>query len=75
MGRYTTLIIDKYKYEIDENNAVRIWDLTNPYENDAPFFYQPDYPDGTAWENKEAAEKWVVDIINEWLKPPAEIIE
>jgi hypothetical protein len=69
------LIIDKYKYEIDENNAVRIWDLTNPNENDAPFFYQPDYPDGIAWENKEAAEKWVVDTINEWLKPATEIVE
>lgn len=72
MGRYTTLIIDKYKYEIDENNAVRIWDLTNPYENNAPFFYQPDYPDGTPWESREAAETWVIDVINEWLKPPAE---
>ena len=69
------MIIDKYKYEIDENNVVRIWDLTAPNGNDAPFFYQPDHPDGTPWENKEAAEKWVVEIINEWLTPPVEIIE
>ena len=65
------MIIDKYKYEIDENNAVRIWDLTNPNENDAPFFYQPDYPDGTAWENKSTAEQWAVDTINDWIQSEA----
>lgn len=62
------MIIGKYKYEIDENNAVRIWDLNNPNENNVPFFYQPDYPDGTPWEDKDAAEKWALETINNWLE-------
>ncbi len=61
--------ISHYEYKIDENNVVRIWDLDNPYENNAPFFYQPDHPDGTPWESKEIAEQWVTEFINELLKP------
>jgi hypothetical protein len=68
-------IIGRYKYEIDEQNAVRIWDTQNVYENNAPFFFQPDDPDGTPFKSKEAAETWVTDIINEWLKPPVETTE
>jgi hypothetical protein len=68
-------IIGKYKYEIDEQNAVRIWDIENPYEDNAPFFFQPNYPDNKPWESKKAAETWVTDIINEWLKPPVETTE
>jgi hypothetical protein len=68
-------IIGKYKYEIDAQNAVRIWDMENVYEDNAPFFFQPDHPDTTPWESREAAETWVTDIINEWLKPAPEIIE
>jgi hypothetical protein len=68
-------IIDRYKYEIDENNVVRIWDINNPNENDAPFLFQPDHPDNKPWESKEAAEEWTVNIINEWLKPVIEVTE
>jgi hypothetical protein len=68
-------IIGKYKYEIDEQNAVRIWNIENPYEDNAPFFFQPNYPDATPWESREAAETWVTDIINEWLKSPIETTE
>jgi len=63
-------VIGRFKYEIDKLNAVRIWDLENPNENDKPFFYQPDYPDMTPWESRAAAEKWTVDKIDEWLNPP-----
>lgn len=65
--------IGRYRYEIDDNNEVWIWDNENPNENDKPFFHQPNYPDNTPWENREAAEAWVIDKINQFLTPvPAE---
>lgn len=63
--------IDRYRYEIDENNAVRIWDDENPNENDAPFLYQPDLPDGTPWSSAEEADAWAKEFINSLLNPPA----
>jgi hypothetical protein len=63
------LKIKQYEYKIDENNAVRIWDSENPNENNAPFFYQPDHPDGVAWTSKDAAEQWVKEFINDLLQP------
>jgi hypothetical protein len=59
--------IGHYRYDINENNEVFMWDDNNPYENNEPFFYQPDHPDGTPWENKEAAETWTVDMLNKLL--------
>lgn len=53
----------RYHYEIDENNAVRIWDTENPNENGAPFFYQPELPDGTPWSSREEAEQWATEFI------------
>ena len=66
--------IEKYEYEIDENNTIFIW---NPTGNDPhiPFFCQPDYPDGTPWESAEAAETWAINFINELLTPPQEPVE
>jgi hypothetical protein len=48
----------EYRYEIDENNAVRVWHD----EQEAPFLYQPDYPNGDAW-TAEQAEVWVETFI------------
>jgi len=62
------LKISHYEYEIDENNTVRIWDLDNPYENNAPFFYQPEHPDGVAWESRDAAEQWVTNFLDKLLE-------
>ncbi len=67
--------IGRYIYEIDENNAVRMWDIECPNEEDKPFFYQPDHPDGTPWESTEAAENWTVNFINQLLTPPQEPAE
>lgn len=61
--------ISHYEYKIDENNAIRIWNLDNPNENNAPFFYQPVHPDGVAWESKDAAEQWAKDFLDKLLKP------
>jgi len=62
------MIIDKYKYEIDNENAIRLWHLHEPLENDAPVIYQPCHPDGTPWENKDVAEQWIVNYINEKIE-------
>jgi hypothetical protein len=56
--------IGDYRYEIDENNAVRVWSDANPNEDDAPFFLQPHFPDGTAW-TAEQAEEWVTHFISQ----------
>ena len=42
------------RYEIDENNAVRIY---NNNEN-VPFLFQPDYPNTEPFDSKEEAEEW-----------------
>jgi hypothetical protein len=62
----------RYRYEIDENNAVRIWDDENPNENGAPFLYQPEFPDGTQWGNRENAEEWANTFIVDLLAPEPE---
>ena len=67
--------IDRYKYEIDEQNAVRIWDIEVVNENNQPFLFQPHHPNSIPWESKEAAENWVIDYINELLNPVLEITE
>jgi hypothetical protein len=54
----------RYRYEIDENNAIRIWDNENPNENNAPFLYQPDQPDGTPWASREEASAWAESFIS-----------
>ena len=59
----------RYRYEIDNNKAVRIWDNENPNENDAPFFFQPDQPDGTPWADEAEAEAWAVAFIAELDAP------
>jgi len=48
----------QYRFEIDSNNAIRIWDTLNPNENDAPFMLQPDWPDTTPWESANQAKNW-----------------
>lgn len=43
-------------YEVNKNNEVMAWN--DELEQTEPFLYQPHYPDGTPFENKEAAEEW-----------------
>ena len=61
----------RFRYEIDEQNAVRVWDDENPTENGAPFFYQPDRPDGLPWADRAEAEAWAEAFIEELVNPPA----
>lgn len=44
------------RYEIDENNAVRIWDDMNP----EPFWFQPTYPNGDTFDTSREAEAWAL---------------
>jgi hypothetical protein len=64
----------KYKYEIDEPNAIRVWDLENFNELDAPFFFQPDWPDTTPWASKEEAEDWALVFVESLENPESEFM-
>ena len=67
---------NRYKYEIDESNAIRVWDNEIPNELGAPFLFQPHHPNGHDWENKEDAESWVVGYIEDLSRPiPEEVVE
>jgi hypothetical protein len=55
----------RYRYEIDAQKAVRVWDDENPNENGAPFFYQPDRPNGQPWLDRAEAQAWVEAFIAE----------
>lgn len=60
--------IENFKFAVSDDLCIRVWDLNNPNENDAPFFYQPNKPDCTPWESKEQATEWITNIINnEWI--------
>lgn len=48
----------RYHYEIDESNAISVWDYEVPNEANAPFFYQPEWPNGTPWASKAEAKAW-----------------
>lgn len=59
--------IENFRYEINEINEVLIWNDSAPNEDDAPFFLQPSFPDGTVW-TAEQAEDWAVNFINQQLE-------
>ena len=66
----------KYKYEIDDQNTIRVWDLENPNEADAPFLLQPYNPEnGQVWNTKEEATAWIEALIEEWNQPVVEVVE
>lgn len=64
----------KYKYEINDKNEIRIWDTENPNELNAPFFLQPDYPDGSPWANKLDATAWAELFIESLVNPESEFL-
>lgn len=63
----------RYRYEIDEANAVRIWNEENPTSTGAPFFYQPDHPDARPWVDRAEAQAWVDAFIADLLAPAPEV--
>jgi len=58
------------RYEIDENNAVRVF---NDGE-DVPFAYQPDWPDATPWASKAQVKDWAELLIESMQNPESEFI-
>ena len=59
----------RYRYELDGQNVVRVWDDENPNQNGAPFFYQPDHPDARPWVDRAEAQAWVDAFITRLLEP------
>lgn len=66
--------MSRYRYEIDTENAIRVWDEENPNELNAPFLFQPDWPNGTAWADKAEAQAWVELYIESLLNPESELV-
>lgn len=66
--------MSRYRYEIDEANAIRIWDEENPNEKNAPFLYQPNYPNGDEWGSAEAATAWAELFISSAEDPTSELV-
>ena len=64
----------RYRFEIDSNNAIRIWDNDNPNENDAPFMFQPDFPDTTPWADAAQATEWAEVFIASLVDPESEFV-
>jgi hypothetical protein len=64
----------KYIYEINESNEIRVWDTQNPNELNAPFFLQPDWPNGTPWTDTAEATAWVELFIESLENPESEFI-
>ena len=59
-------IYKNFKYEIDENNAVRVWDTNEERPNgNPPIMFQPDYPNAAPFEDAAAAEAWVIQYLTE----------
>lgn len=58
------------RYEIDKENAVRVFDDGQ----DIPFAYQPDWPDMTPWANKAEAKAWAELLIESMQNPASEFI-
>lgn len=66
--------MSNYKYEVDSKNEIKVWDLDSPNENDAPFFYQPTWPDNTPWASKQEATDWAELFIESMSNPESEFI-
>jgi hypothetical protein len=67
-------MMDKYRFQIDKNKAVRIWDNEHPNEKDAPFIFQPDWPDVTPWASKAQATNWAEVFIASLVDPNSEFV-
>jgi len=64
----------RYRFEIDSNNAIRVWDNENPNENEAPFMLQPDWPDTTPWADVAQATDWAEVFIASLNDPASEFV-
>jgi hypothetical protein len=64
----------RYRFEIDGDNAVRIWDNANSNEKNAPFFLQPSWPDSVPWADAAQATDWAEVFIASLIDPESEFV-
>ena len=64
----------RYRFEIDTDNAIRIWDNETPNEQGAPFIFQPDWPDVTPWADAAQATDWAEVFIASLVDPLSEFV-
>ena len=64
----------RYTFEIDADNAIRIWDSENPNDSGAPFMFQPDFPDATPWADAAQATDWAEVFIASLVDPMSEFV-
>ena len=64
----------RYRFEIDTDNAIRIWDNVTIGEQGAPFMFQPDFPDTTPWADAAQATEWAEVFIASLIDPESEFI-
>ncbi len=62
----------RYRYEIDDQHTIRVWDDERPNENGAPFLLQDVHPEGRAWVDHAEAQAWVEAFVEELLTPAIE---
>jgi hypothetical protein len=66
--------MSRYRYEIDNQNTLRVWDDENPNELNAPFLLQPDWPSAVPWANKNEVEDWAKVFIESLENPESEFV-
>jgi len=64
----------RYRFEIDTENAIRIWDNENSNDSEAPFMFQPDFPDTTPWADAAQATDWAEVFIASLVDPESELV-
>ena len=64
----------RYRFEIDTDNAIRIWDNVTIGDEGAPFMFQPDWPDTTPWANSAEAKDWAEVFIAALIDPNSEFV-
>ena len=64
----------RYRFEIDTDNAIRIWDNVTIGEQGAPFLFQPDWPDVTPWADAAQATDWAEVFIASLVDPESEFV-
>jgi hypothetical protein len=64
----------RYRFEIDTDNAIRIWDNVTIGEQGAPFMFQPDWPDVTPWASLAQATDWAEVFIASLENPESEFV-
>lgn len=66
---------NRFKYEIDDELVLRVWDNDNPNEENKPFLLQPFNPaTGNDWTDTTEITEWIESRIINWSKP-VEIVE